>query len=302
MSKVEWIAVDWGTSNLRAWAIGMNNEVVAELNSDRGMGTLRSDEFEAVLVHLLDPYLGDECMPVLCCGMVGAKQGWSEATYAKTPCAPGAVETITQIASEDIRISVSILPGVMQTSPADVMRGEETQIAGFIAENPRFDGTLCLPGTHTKWVQISAEEIVSFRTFMTGEMFALLSQRSVLRHGVAGDEWSNDAFIEAVEDSMSSPQQLASRLFGIRAEGLVRDQSQGDAKARLSGLLIGQELAGARGYWLGQDVALIGDPNLTELYNAALEKQGVIARSLGGAEMTLAGLSAAYKATKDEPS
>jgi 2-dehydro-3-deoxygalactonokinase len=90
-------------------------------------------------------------------------------------------------ATKDPRLRVSILPGLKQAVPPDVMRGEETQIAGFLAAAPGFDGVLCLPGTHAKWVQISAEEVVSFRTFMTGELFDLLSTQSVLRHSIAGE-------------------------------------------------------------------------------------------------------------------
>ena len=298
MAKVEWFAVDWGTSNLRVWAMGADDGVIAELNSEKGMGSLRPDEFEPALIELISSHLADEPMKVLCCGMVGAKQGWSEATYANAPCEPGKLSTATNVEAKDPRISVSILPGVMQSSPADVMRGEETQISGFLAENPNFFGTLCLPGTHTKWVQISAGEIVSFRTFMSGELFALLSENSVLRHGVQGNDWSKRAFLDAVDDSMGSPQQVAGRLFGIRAEGLIGDLGQGEAKARLSGLMIGLELAGARGYWLGQDLALIGEPSLNKLYGDALDQQGALFCSFDGDDMTLAGLKAAHKTLK----
>jgi phosphonate metabolism protein PhnN/1,5-bisphosphokinase (PRPP-forming) len=93
-----------------------------------------------------------------------------------------------------LRLSVHVAPGLRQGKPADVMRGEETQIAGFLALNPNWDGVICLPGTHSKWVHISAGEVVSFQTFLTGEMFALLSQASVLRHGMQGDGWDDAAF------------------------------------------------------------------------------------------------------------
>ena len=90
----------------------------------------------------------------------------------------------------DPRLTVPVIGGPAPDKPADVMRGEETQIAGFFFENQGFDGVLCLPGTHSKWVQISAGEIVSFRTFMTGEIFALLADRSVLRHTL-DQEWDD---------------------------------------------------------------------------------------------------------------
>jgi len=299
MNTIDWFAVDWGTSNLRVWGFGPQNALVQELRSDKGMGSLRPDEFEPALLDLIDPYLDDTPRPVICCGMVGARQGWAEAPYAAAPCAPPNAATALHVQAKDARIDVRILPGVMQGAPADVMRGEETQIAGFVAQNPNFAGTLCLPGTHTKWVQISAGEIVSFRTFMTGEIFALLGDQSVLRHGVQGDGWSDDAFAGAVQDAMGSPQQMAARLFGLRAEGLLHDLGQAEAKARLSGFLIGMELAGVRGYWLGQEVALIGDAALTALYGAALTRLGVPCAAYAGGDMTLSGLQAAYAALTD---
>lgn len=259
--KTEWIAVDWGTSNLRAWVFGAGNTLIAQLGSDKGMGSLERDAFEPALIDLVGAHLSDTQVPVICCGMVGARQGWQEAAYVTVPSVPPGVDQATKVAAHDPRIAPVILPGMQQTAPADVMRGEETQIAGFIAQNPDFDGVLCLPGTHTKWARISAGEVVSFATFMTGEMFALLSAQSVLRHSVQSDDWDDTAFAQAVDDTLSRPQNLGARLFGLRAETLVNDMPAGTAKSRLSGLLIGLELAGARPYWLGQQIGLWAIPS-----------------------------------------
>ena len=176
-----WIAVDWGTTNLRAWVMGPDGSIVKKLQSNKGMGSLGPEEFEDALVSLVGPFLASNSVTdVICCGMVGAKQGWKEAPYRSVPCnAPGLAQAVNPV-TKDPRINVRILAGVCQSDPADVMRGEETQIKGFLANDPKFDGVICLPGTHTKWAHISAEEIVSFRTFMTGELFSLLSKNSVL--------------------------------------------------------------------------------------------------------------------------
>lgn len=294
--QAEWIAVDWGTSNLRAWAMGPGG-VLAQGGSDQGMGRLTPDGFEAALLDVISPWLGDGVTPVIACGMVGAAQGWAEAPYAPVPCAPPGRDRALRPPVRDPRLDVRILPGVSQSAPADVMRGEETQIAGFLATAPTFDGVLCLPGTHTKWVHISAGEIVSFRSFMTGELFALLSGQSVLRHSVGGDGWDDAGFAEAVSDAMAAPQRLSTRLFSLRAGTLLEGLPAATARARLSGLLLGMELAGAREYWLGQQVALIGAPRLTGLYRAALAPQGVQPREVDGAEIVLAGLRAAYEET-----
>ncbi|MBS8227355.1 2-dehydro-3-deoxygalactonokinase, partial [Vannielia litorea] len=191
------------------------------------------------------------------------------------------------------RLTVRILPGLSQSDPADVMRGEETQIAGFLAGSPDFDGILCLPGTHSKWAHVSAGEIVSFRTFMTGELFSLLSSQSVLRHSLHGEGWDEAAFLDAVPEAMSRPERLASALFSLRAAALLSDLPPAVARARLSGLLIGLELAAARPYWLGQRVALIGGPLLTQPYAAALSAQGVTPETRDGENLALAGLTAA---------
>ncbi|MEM9970139.1 MAG: 2-dehydro-3-deoxygalactonokinase [Pseudomonadota bacterium] len=287
----EWIAVDWGTSNLRAWAM-QGGDPLDEASSDRGMGTLTRDAFEPALLDLIAPWLAAPKTTVVACGMVGSRQGWAEAAYGAAPCGPlGANLTRPRVESD--RIAVHIVPGIKQPSPPDVMRGEETQIAGFLRALPGFDGVLCMPGTHTKWVQISAGEIVSFRTFMTGEMFALLSESSVLRHSVRAG-WQDDAFGEAVSDALSKPEAMAARLFEIRADDLLNAPGEGAAKARLSGLLIGAELAAARPYWLGQRVALIGAGTLSDLYAAALAPQGVVADKADVTACTLAGLHAAY--------
>jgi 2-dehydro-3-deoxygalactonokinase len=185
-SYADWIAVDWGTTHLRAWAMAEDGTVRAEARSDDGMGHLARDAFEPALLSLIEPWLGAGPMDVLACGMVGSRQGWVEAPYVAVPAKPTNL-TPVPVTTRDPRLRVSILPGLKQDAPPDVMRGEETQIAGFLAAALGFDGVLCLPGTHAKWVQISAGEVVSFRTFMTGELFDLLSAVSVLRHSVAAE-------------------------------------------------------------------------------------------------------------------
>lgn len=292
---MDWIAVDWGTTHMRSWLMGP--EGVGLLQSDKGMGRLNAEEFEPALLALVGAYLQGRT-PVIACGMVGARQGWIEAGYVNVPCAPPGLEQATTAPANDPRLNVQILPGIRQDSPADVMRGEETQIAGFLARSPDYDGVVCLPGTHTKWVHISAGEIVSFQTVMTGELFALLSTQSVLRHSI-GDGWSDSAFAVAVSDAMSHPQSITAKLFNLRAENLLHDLPPTVARARLSGLLIGIELAATRPYWLGRAVALVGEPSLTAVYAAALGTTGLTPTEHFGDEMTLAGLTAAYQSLKE---
>jgi 2-dehydro-3-deoxygalactonokinase len=286
-----WIAVDWGTSNLRAWAMGPDGAVLAEATSDEGMAKLARKEFEPALLRLIAPWLGTGQTQVTACGMVGSRQGWCEAPYRTVPCTPLDPAAQVTAPATDPRILVHIAPGLKQTSPADVMRGEETQIAGALRLMPGYDGVLCLPGTHSKWAQISAGEVVSFQTFMTGELFAFLSEASVLRHGMQGNGWDEPAFDTAVSDAISHPERIAARLFSLRAEGLIAGLTPAAARSRLSGLLIGIELAGSKPYWLGQPVALIGAEKLSASYARALKAQGADPRLLSATDCTLAGLA-----------
>ena len=293
MTKLNWIAVDWGTSNLRAWLMSASGQVLEHASSGDGMGTLDPSGFEPALLALVGTWLNSNPIAVVACGMVGARQGWAEAPYISVPSEPFG-GTVTQPPVKDARLRVHILPGMRQDKPADVMRGEETIIAGYIASNPDFDGVLCLPGTHTKWVHISAKEVVSFQTCMTGELFALLANQSVLRHSVQSDDMHAEAFSTALDESISRPERLAARLFSLRAESLLHGLNATEARSRLSGLLLGAELAAARPYWLGQAVTIIGAPHLATLYSAALAAQGVTAKLADGDQTVLAGLSAAY--------
>ncbi len=292
----EWIALDWGTSNLRGWAM-QGSSVLAKAQSDAGMGGLAKDGFPNALDALLADWQVPAATPIIACGMVGSRQGWQEAPYRAVPCPPLAAGNAVKVTGSprDIRL----LPGLRQTTPSDVMRGEETQIAGFLALNDGWDGVICLPGTHTKWVQVSAGEVISFQTYMTGELFALLSRQSVLRHSVASEGWDDATFDFAVEEALSKPEKLAARLFAIRADDLLDGTSTAVGRARLSGLLIGAELAAARPYWLGTNIALIGDEAASDAYARALQTQGAAATRTDATRMTLAGLTAAYRDIKE---
>ncbi len=294
--KADWIAVDWGTSNMRAWAMSSSGTVLAEARSDQGMGKLARDGFEPALLDVIGDWLGG-ATTVVACGMVGSRQGWVEAPYAKVPC-PTLPQGLVRAPTTHSDLTVHVIPGIMQADPADVMRGEETQISGFLARNKNWDGVICLPGTHTKWVHVSADEVVSFQTFMTGELFNTIATQTVLRHSIAAEGWDDAAFADGVATAMARPERLAARLFSLRAESLLHDLQGDSARARLSGLLIGAELAGAKPYWLGQQIAVVGDGALSKLYVDALAAQAAPATQVNATAVTLAGLTAAYQRLK----
>ena len=295
LKELYWIAIDWGSSNLRVWALNNNNAILDSILSNDGMLGLASNEFEPLLLEKISKWgVGDANIPILCCGMVGAKQGWVEAPYASIPYNLMQKADNVKVRCSDHRLNVRILGGLRQDNPADVMRGEETQIRGFLSIFSNFDGIICLPGTHTKWVHVSAGEVISFRTFMSGELFDLLSKYSVLKHSVKSDDWNDKEFRSAVSESISNPQKIFSDFFKLRADHLLKQVEQAELKSKLSGYIIGVELAGAKPYWLGQNIVILGNDNLSKIYKTALEGQGIFAQEIDATECTLNGLAQAF--------
>lgn len=303
-SELNWIAVDWGTSSLRLWALDAADRVIAEARSDAGMARLTRKQFEPTLLTLAEDCLGAPLaeaaaspVPVLICGMAGARQGWREAAYRATPCAPVAGDALTAapVVSPDLR--VEIIPGLSQADPPDVMRGEETQLAGLVAVGVT-DGVACLPGTHSKWARLEGGRVAGFRTFMTGELFGLLGEHSILRHSLDPDVPADDAaFLAGVDAMIAAPEALTGALFSIRAADLLA-QGAGSARSRLSGLLIGAELAAARPLWEGNAVQVIGADAVAGAYARALSHLGASPVMRDGRALALDGLRRARALTQ----
>ena len=297
--KPEWIGADWGTSNLRVFALDRAGKLLGEKQSDRGMATLQTSEYERTLLSLIDPWLStDQTTPVIICGMAGARQGWKEARYRTVPSTPASGDNTTRVTTTDPRLAVYLLPGLCQQKPSDVMRGEETQLAGLLALIPDYNGVVCLPGTHSKWACISDGQVVRFKTFMTGELFAILSEKSVLRHSVDTQQWDQDAFLAAAIIARKDPAMAVSTLFSLRAESLLLNTGAAQSRSTLSGLLIGQELGLVEKHWLTGDVVIIGAHHMARLYQAILLSSGSKATLMDTRDATVAGLSHAAMSVK----
>lgn len=298
--SVEWVAVDWGTSNLRGWGIAGDGSLAFEKASPRGMGKLTREEFPAALAELLDGVVPARAgkLEVLICGMAGARQGWLEAPYLEAPTdLRGLIEGAVHPDMGDSPISASILPGVCQKAGGDnVMRGEETQLLGLAALNPGYSGMVCMPGTHSKWVQLSGSRIERFSTAMTGEMFELLRTHSVLRHSLTGDldgPGRAVGFKAGAEAGLAHPEQLLGTLFQVRAGSLLSARQPDWCAGYLSGLLIGTEVGANRHLIGGEPVPLIGAPALCALYAQVLDMAGASGAPQDATEIVLAGLKAA---------
>ncbi|WP_454288874.1 2-dehydro-3-deoxygalactonokinase [Rhizobium arsenicireducens] len=290
--------VDWGTSNLRVWLVDAAAGVLGERQSPEGMGTLTPDRFAGVLETHLAALGGAPDLPVVVAGMAGARAGWIEAPYAETPAGLTDLH-IQAVSAPGIDRDVRILPGVCQRGAGaeDVMRGEETQLLGAVASG-LCDALFCLPGTHSKWVSLQEGRISRFTTAMTGELFQLISRQSILHLSIGEGRASagHPAFGQAVEEALDPDFSLTTRLFSIRARGLLAGADEASAASRLSGLLLGAEIAAMRPrLGEGQCVQLIGSGALTELYAAALTLAGVETVSLDGGELVRKGLFSAAR-------
>lgn len=313
--QLAWMAVDWGSSNLRAWGLDKHDHVIAHASSEKGMLSLKADEYEAELHRLVADWLPDSGqINVMVCGMAGARQGWREAAYLPVPTRLDQLSqgAVMPTLSND-RLRVYLLPGLSQTRSAsahfDVMRGEETQLAGLIADNASFSGLACLPGTHAKWATLESGAVTEFTTYLTGELYQLLARQSVLQHSIGSDDLNDpacrNAFISAVSEIYEAPETLSSRLFGLRAQDLLDGRLPSGEKrgavlaARLSGLAIGLELSGACHERANDaSITLIGNQTLCHRYTLALNAVGYQTQHLDGDDAVLNGLRLAYRALK----
>jgi 2-dehydro-3-deoxygalactonokinase len=279
------IAVDWGTSNRRAWRLSPGGEVAGEMEDDQGILAVAEGGFPAAVAQIR-ARLGD--LPMLMAGMIGSNRGWIEAPYVRCPAGPGDLaERLCWIEGE----RAAIVPGVAFDSGgvADVMRGEEVQLLGAHAKGwIGADSTLCHPGTHNKWVRLEGGRIAAFRTVMTGELFNLLKEHSILADLLAGPVEPGAAFEAGVRHGLERDD-LTAEIFSVRARVLLGKAPAGEAGAYLSGLLIGADLkVGLRLAGEGEIVAM-GRPDLTRLFAAALAVAGRPAREVDGDAAFLAG-------------
>jgi len=293
VAQTQWMAVDWGTSNVRAWGLGPDGAQTFAAESDRGMGRITRADYPAVLSDLIGGRFaaGD----IIVCGMAGARQGWIEAPYLELPADLHTLTTGAVTPSDGLAgLRVRILPGICQRGGSeDVMRGEETQLLGLLGLRPGFEGTVILPGTHSKWVTIEGGRVARFASAMTGELFDLLSKHSVLRHtvGSGGDGAEASAGrAEGVVAGLDDPQLLTSLLFRARAAALLSGKTPDWCAGYLSGLLIATEIAGHRAWLRGGLVPLIGSAGLCALYAQVLDRMGAESLVIPAADATMAGL------------
>ncbi|MBB3827283.1 2-dehydro-3-deoxygalactonokinase [Xanthomonas arboricola] len=267
------IAVDWGTSSLRAYLLDATGAVLEQRRGSDGILACQG-RFAEVLTRLIAGWNG----PLLLSGMIGSRNGWVEQPYL--PCPAGTAALAQAMRSKDDLLpgrTLWFVPGVStgeHDGVPDVMRGEETQLVGLIAALGGGEHVACLPGTHSKWARIANGQLTDFATVMTGELYAVLRQHSILGKLMDDDHAELDAaaFLQGVDRS-ADPGGLSHHLFGTRTLGLFERLSSAALPSYLSGLLIGHELREHRGDHA--IVHLVGSPALAQRYALALRHLGV---------------------------
>jgi 2-dehydro-3-deoxygalactonokinase len=300
MTEPAYVAVDWGTSSFRLWLVDRAGQVLAERRSDEGMMMAAKAGFAGVLQTHLVAVQASHHLPVLVCGMAGAKTGWVEAGYVDTPAPLAAIlKQAARVPGEarDIRI----LPGIAQrdTKAPDVMRGEETQLLGALGFDAAGEALVCMPGTHSKWVRVKDGTVEHFSTFMTGELFSVVSRETILSLAVAGADEAEDvaSFKAAVAAAFAAPAFAANLLFGARSRQLLFGGTPAAARETLSGTLIGVELAaGLSGTVPKTGVTLIASGRLAMLYRLAFDAVSVAVKPIDADEAVRRGLSMAAAA------
>jgi 2-dehydro-3-deoxygalactonokinase len=299
MERPAYVAVDWGTSSFRLWSIGKDGAILGERRSGEGMTTAAKVGFTTVLQAHLDSLSVPADVPVIVCGMAGARQGWVEAGYIDTPTSLSAILT-SAVSVPGIDRNVRILPGLAQRSKEapDVIRGEETQLLGALAEDSKGEQLVCMPGTHSKWVRVVDGVVTGFSSFMTGELFDVISKHSILAQSVAdAADFDKAAFEAAVIAAFKQPALATSLIFGARSGQLLHGITPAASKARISGTLIGVEIAGAMSS-AGKDAAitLVVSGGLQALYETAFECLSLSYQTIDADAAVRRGLSAAAKA------
>jgi 2-dehydro-3-deoxygalactonokinase len=279
------IAVDWGTTNRRAYLIDGSGKRTDEFEDAKGVLSVPSGGFLDAVAEIRQR-LGDK--PLLLAGMIGSNRGWKEAPYVSCPA--GIEEIAAKLVWAGDR--EAIVPGVSYIGEgrADVMRGEEVQLLGAV-EAGLVDpmGMVCHPGTHNKWATLRHGKISEFRTVMTGELFSLLKEHSILSDLLHGEVAVNDVFKEAARYAIYH-EALPADLFAVRARVLLGQAKKEDAVSYTSGLLIGSDVRIGLSKPTGAQIAVIGRPELTRLYAAAIAEAQRDAVEHDGEQCFLAGI------------
>ncbi|MFB2831817.1 2-dehydro-3-deoxygalactonokinase [Aeromonas jandaei] len=294
-----WVAVDWGTSNFRAFLMTEEGHVIDKLTASCGLLAVPNGQFPQTFQQLTSPWAGTiESLPILFGGMVGSQQGWCDVPYVSLPV------SIQALSMNLLDITLPwghkgwIVPGATGCNPLnlpDVMRGEEIQLMGLASRINSSNATTILPGTHSKHASLENGALMSFQTFMTGELFSVLKHHSILGRQLPEQTHCKESYLFGVNVGLGGA--LSSVLFSARTTRLFNHVAPVHMESYLSGLLVGAELTAIN---IQDSIYIVGDEILSELYQIALQHIGVSAEIVSGDACFLAGMTSIYKQSEEK--
>ncbi len=294
------IAVDWGTTNLRAFLVDQTGYIHTQRSSDRGILTLDSIEFESVLGELFSDWLQLD-IPIYMAGMVGSRGGWQEVPYRICPIQLDTLSKHLRWLKSNLPCDVAIVPGLQSIGIGghfDVMRGEETQLLGvmdWLNEQGKIDEDVlcCLPGTHSKWVPLSQGKVTQFSTSFSGELFARLNNESSLVKGLPKNNLFNKKAFQKGLVASQAAGGILHHLFSVRSDYVCGDLPTEQVRDYLSGIIIGHDVNDmlATQPQPIKNVLIIGNEHLSERYQIALSFQRIVAQCLNASEASIRGLT-----------
>jgi 2-dehydro-3-deoxygalactonokinase len=268
------IALDWGTTSFRAYLVGADGSVQNQFADAEGILAVKDGSFEAVLESHIGTW--DKSLPVVAAGMITSRQGWIELPYAECPAGPTELAKHIHLHTAKSGRKIHFLTGLHLAGGDlghDVMRSEETQVFGSLDLEAQHFVT---PGTHSKWIDVVDHKIVNFATYITGEMFALLRNHSILGRLMTSDKDDASAFLRGVDKAFADPSGFLHALFSVRSLGLFNDIASESLASYLSGIVIGTEVAHAT---LSNDRAakyvILASPGIADRYMRAMKHAGL---------------------------
>ncbi len=291
-NTIDWIAIDWGTTNFRAWII-KDKKILKEINKPHGIKNIPDKNFEKTLINNIKlPNKINNKIKILSCGMIGSKQGWFDTGYNENLIIKKNI--LVKVKTKNKNLDFYIVKGIFQNNPYDVIRGEETQILGYLHSNKKFSGFICLPGTHSKWVKIMKGKVIKFKTYMTGELFEVISNHSILKHSINDKKINTKIFTNAVSKSQKINFNFFDHLFEFRSRTLLTNKKY-YPKSEILGYLIGSEIKSNFDNIKNLEVVIIGSNDNSKLYSQAMKELKIKNTIVDSKNITITALSLLFE-------
>lgn len=288
MSQIEYLIIDWGTTNFRAFAIDGSGQCIDKIERKMGLLSVADGQFSHVLADTLSNWLTDyQQHPIFMAGMVGSANGWLDVGYVETQASISSLAAKIHHFALPWGAPAYIVPGVSHLEPpgiTDVMRGEEVQVLGLQGLCAYDDFCALLPGTHSKHVTVTQKYISQFSTYMTGEVFSLLVNHSILGKGLPEQVEDRETFERGVFQAQQD-RSLLTQIFSARTNLLFKNISPSHVHSFISGLLIGHELSQVK-----ERVYIVGGEALAKRYLNACQLLGIDAQIFDGDSCFISGI------------